>query len=164
MSASTNACSWLDLKPFRDPEELGVSLDWKDFEKLAEDAFRAFGFETKRNVRFKKPRMEIDLLATKGSVAFAVDCKHWKRTVGNAAMSKVAEKQVKRAIRIFEISSCSRVIPIILTLHDEMLNLLDSGVVIVPIHKLSDLVLNWEVMKESMHILEPPEEGRQTNF
>ncbi|MCL5068437.1 MAG: restriction endonuclease [Thaumarchaeota archaeon] len=58
---------------------------------LSEQAFASFGFETIKNFRMKKPTMEIDLLATKQDLAFAVDCKHWKRTVGAGVVREKRE-------------------------------------------------------------------------
>ncbi len=127
-----------------DVEAFSGSLDWKQFEGLAELAFESFGYQTVRNFRMPKPRMEIDLLATSKRVAFAVDCKHWKRTVGHATMLALAEKQVKRCKSLVRTGRANNVIPVILTLHDEFLAVLENGVAIVPVHKISDFILNWD--------------------
>ncbi len=151
------------MKRSWDAETIGSHLNWKQFEELAEQAFRSFGFETTRNLRFRKPTMEIDLLARSRNIAFAVDCKHWKRTVGNATMTRIASLQTKRSERVFEFCECDRVMPVILTLHDEMLHFLESGVAVVPIQKISDFVLNWESYRDSICVLEPRGE-RQTKL
>jgi Holliday junction resolvase-like predicted endonuclease len=130
--------SILDLEAFSE------SLDWRQFEGLAERAFESFGYHTAKNFRIKKPRMEIDLLASSEKVAFAVDCKHWKRTVGHSGMLALAEKQVKRCRALVRMSQVKRVIPVILTWHDESVTILENGVAIVPVHKISDFILNWD--------------------
>ena len=88
--------------------------------------------------------MELDLVASRGELAFAIDCKHWKRTVGNSTMTRISESQIARANRILETGFWSKVIPIIMTLRDESLFILENGVPIVPVSKLFDFILNWE--------------------
>ena len=136
-----------------DPESISSKLDWREFESFAEKAFVSFGFDTNRNRRFTKPRMEIDLVAVMGVLAFSVDCKHWKRTVGHASMLNVGERQIARSRRLLELGTIDRVIPVILTLHDEMLHILEDGVAIVPVHKLSDFIMNWESSRDHLLVL-----------
>lgn len=138
------------MHTIKDPdiEELSSNLNWKEFEELAESVFKSFGFSTFRNYRLRQPRAEIDLIAAKSGIAFVIDCKHWKRAVGRATMIGISERQIKRAQRIIGLENIQRAIPIILTLHDEFLQVLENGTPIVPIHKISDFVLNWEVAPE----------------
>ena len=127
-----------------DTETFSASLDWKQFEGLAEFAFKSFGFQTYKNHRIKKPRQEIDLLAVSNKLAFAVDCKHWKRTVGYSTMLRVAERQIERCEILLESGQFQKIVPVILTWRDERLVVLQNGVPIVPIHKLSSFILNWD--------------------
>ena len=129
-------------------EEVSTGLDWREFERLAEFVFKNFGFTTFRNYRLRRPRAEIDLVAAKSGIAFVIDCKHWKRTVGRASMIGISERQIKRAQRIVGLENIQLAIPMILTLHDESLHVLENGTPIVPIHKVSDFILNWEVAPE----------------
>ena len=140
--------------PSFDVEGTSSKLHWEEFEAFAERAFTNFGFETTRNHRFLKPRMEIDLFARKDRFAFAVDCKHWKRTVGFRTMLEVGERQIMRSQRLLESPSVDRVVPLVLTLHDEMLHILENGVAIVPIQKLSDFIMNWESSREKILVIE----------
>ena len=141
-------------KQNHDPELISARLDWKQFELLSEQAFASFGFETIKNFRMKKPTMEIDLLATKQDLAFAVDCKHWKRTVGAGAMKRIGDRQILRSKRLLGLMGLSRVVPVVLTWHDELLGVLENGVPIVPIHRLTDFVMNWESTDEIL-VLSP---------
>jgi Holliday junction resolvase-like predicted endonuclease len=127
-----------------DLESQTSELTWHEFEVFSERAFSSAGFFVTRNFRVKKPRMEIDLLAIKGSLAFCVDCKHWKRTVGQGSMLRISESQVLRSERLLSPFGFSRIVPMILTLKDESLGILENGVPIVPIHRLADFLLNWE--------------------
>jgi hypothetical protein len=119
-------------------------LTWKEFEAFSEIAFSSVGYHVTRNFRLKKPRMEIDLLASKGSLAFSVDCKHWKRTVGQGSMQRISERQVSRSRRLLSPTGFTKIVPLILTLRDESLGVLENGVPVVPIHRLGDFLLNWE--------------------
>lgn len=130
-------------------------MNWKEFEAFVESAFEAFGYATERNVRFRKPRTEIDLLCTRGGLAFSVDCKHWKRTVGHSSMLGVSERQLKRCTRLAEKVGISKAIPLVVTLRDESLRILENGVAIVPIHRLSDFILNWEEASDQLRVIEP---------
>lgn len=93
-------------------------------------------------------------MATSNAVTFAVDCKHWKRTVGRASMSRIAEKQSARAFRMASEGQFRRVVPLILTWKDEMLFVLRNGVPVVPIHALADFILNWEQSTEEIAVFE----------
>jgi hypothetical protein len=85
-----------------DIEQVSTYLSWKDFEKLASEVLRSFGYRTRTNVRFAKPRMEIDVVGT-GSDGFtiAVDCKHWKRN-SLSSISNFSQKQVVRAEQLIK--------------------------------------------------------------
>jgi len=133
-----------------DLEISGQKQDWKEFESFVNHAFVSFGFETKKNFRMKKPAMEVDILASKGKIAFAVDCKHWKRTVGYSTMANVSRLQIARAKRIVETGTWNTVIPVVMTLRDESLFVLENGVPIVPISRLADFILNWEVSSDRL--------------
>ena len=129
-------------------------MSWKEFEEYVESAFGAFGYATERNVRFRKPRAEIDLVCVKNGVAFSIDCKHWKRTVGHSSMLGISHRQLKRCLRVAERGGISRVIPLVVTLKDEALRILENGVAIVPIHALSDFVLNWEAASDQLALID----------
>lgn len=137
-----------------DTETFSSKLDWRQFEGLAELAFRSFGYKTIKNYRIKKPRVEIDLVAISSKLGFAVDCKHWKRTVGSATMVSIADKQIKRSELLLGTTVMQRIVPVVLTLHDERLTVLTNGVPIVPIQKISDFLLNWDSPSNGIRTIE----------
>jgi hypothetical protein len=103
-----------------DVEQVSRHLSWKDFEKLASELLASFGYSTRTNVWFVKPRMEIDVVGT-GSDGFtiAVDCKHWKRS-NLSSISKFSQKQAARAERLIKYDkTICQVVPVVLTLHAE---------------------------------------------
>jgi hypothetical protein len=134
-----------------DLEVYSSGLDWKEFEVLAERAFKSFGMRTKRNYVMTRPRMEIDLVAVKGSAAFAVDCKHWRRSVGRSKMVRVSQEQVRRCRQLLRKErKLDSVVPLVLTWRDESLYVLENGVPIVPIARLSSFLLEWEGHSDSI--------------
>ena len=147
---------YLKLGKKKDLEAYSSFLNWKEFEEHVERIFRSFDFLTRRNTRFRKPRAEIDLVALKNNLTFAVDCKHWKRTVGHSSMNAISNRQLLRAQRLVDRHRHVKVIPMIVTLHDESLHILENGVPIVPIHKVSDFILNWEEARDRILILSEP--------
>jgi hypothetical protein len=122
-----------------DPEQISQSLSWKDFEGLASQALSSLGYRTRTNVRFTKPRMEIDVVGVDGAFAVAIDCKHWKR----ANMSAVAAYCAKQAARAQELvrrePQIRQAVPAVLTLHAERV-MSAKGVPIVPVSRLGSFL------------------------
>ncbi|MFB0567992.1 MAG: NERD domain-containing protein [Candidatus Bathyarchaeia archaeon] len=73
-------------------------LQWKEFENLAAEAFKANNYNITSNFHFKHAgkRFEIDLLARKEPLIVCVDCKHWHHGWSRAAIMKAVEMQMKR--------------------------------------------------------------------
>ncbi|MGI0081246.1 MAG: NERD domain-containing protein [Nitrososphaerales archaeon] len=148
MTKAANRAREIDLGDFTS------SLDWKQFEGLAIFAFNSFGFKVLRNYRMTKPKMEIDIVAIRNSKAFAADCKRWKRTVGESSMVIAAGKQIERAKRILVKERLNQVVPVIITWREEAVRVLENGVPIVPIRKLSDFILNFESSGERILVID----------
>jgi Restriction endonuclease len=124
-----------------DIEQVSRCLSWKDFEKLASELLISFGYSTRTNVRFVKPRMEIDIVGTSSAgFTIAVDCKHWKRS-NLSSISKFSQKQVARAERLIKCDrTISQVVPVMLTLHAESVRFI-GGVPLVPIHRFGSFIM-----------------------
>jgi len=132
----------LALQMRRDIEQVSRYLSWKDFEKLASELLRSFGYHTRTNVRFAKPRMEIDVVATSlDGFTIAVDCKHWERS-NLSSISKFSQKQAARAERLIKCDkTVSQVVPVLLTLHAESIRFI-GAVPLVPIHKFRSFIMD----------------------
>jgi Holliday junction resolvase-like predicted endonuclease len=126
--------------------EAAKTLDWREFERFAEECLKQSGFQTERNVRLKddKNRWEIDVIARKGRMLLCLDCKHWAHTSPqrlrdalehqrNAAMTLASIKQDNMNSNIF------RALPIVLTLFDASYGPTEQGVV-VPVGRLHDFL------------------------
>jgi hypothetical protein len=139
-----------------DIEQVSTYLSWKDFENLASEVLRSFGYHTRTNVRFAKPRMEIDVVGTSvGGFAIAVDCKHWKRS-NLSSISNFSHKQAARAERLIKHEkTISQVVPVMLTLHTESLRFIDA-VPLVPIHKFRSFIMDVKGFLPEMYVASTP--------
>jgi len=81
-----------------DFERASSFLQWKEFENLAAEAFKANHYDVTSNFHFKQAgkRWEIDLLACKEPLIVCVDCKHWHHGWSRAALVKTVEMQIER--------------------------------------------------------------------
>ena len=86
------------IKQGVDIEHASKFLEWKEFEKMAAEAFEINGYLVKRNFHFKARarRWEIDLLARKRPLIACVDCKHWQHGWSRASVIRTTEAQVGR--------------------------------------------------------------------
>jgi hypothetical protein len=125
-----------------DIEQISRYLSWKDFEKLASEVLRSFGYRTRTNVRLAKPRMEIDVVGTStDGFTIAVDCKHWRRS-NLSSISNFSQKQVARSERLLKYDrSISQVVPVLLTLHAETVMFV-GRVPLVPIHRFRSFIID----------------------
>jgi hypothetical protein len=126
----------LALQMRGDIEQISTYLSWKDFEKLASEVLRSFGYRTQTNVRFAKPRMEIDIVGTSpDGFTIAVDC-----------------KQVERAERLIKYDNAiSQVVPVMLTLHAESVTFINA-VPLVPIHKFRSFIIDVKGFLPEMYV------------
>jgi Restriction endonuclease len=125
-----------------DIEQISRYLSWKDFEKLASEVLRSFGYHTRTNVRLVKPRMEIDVVGTStDGFTIAVDCKHWKRS-NLSSISNFCQKQAARSERLLKYDkTISQVVPVLLTLHAESVMFV-GRVPLVPIHRFRSFIID----------------------
>lgn len=143
----------LALQMRGDIEQVSTYLSWKDFEKLASEVLRSFGYRTRTSVRFAKPRMEIDVVGTSSDgFTIAVDCKHWKR--GNlSSISNSSQKQALRAERLIKYEkTISQVVPVMLTLHAESVRFINA-VPLVPIHKFRSFIMDVKGFLPEMYVV-----------
>jgi Holliday junction resolvase-like predicted endonuclease len=131
----------LALRMGCDVEQVSKQLSWQDFEKLASQVLMSFGYNTQTNVRFTKPRMEIDVIGVNSGFAIVVDCKHWKRN-NLSSISNYSRKQAARAERLIQRDKkISQAVPVILTLHAESVRFV-NGIPIVPIFRFKSFVMD----------------------
>jgi Holliday junction resolvase-like predicted endonuclease len=115
-------------------------LSWKDFERFASEILFNCGFQTMNNVRFTKPRAEIDIVATKSQLSLSIDCKHWANN-GQSGLLAHTQKQIQRTERLlsrpFELK---KAIPVLLTIYPVYRTYYSNLVPIVGINKFRGFV------------------------
>ncbi len=130
---------WLD--------STAVGLSWQEFEQFAEECLRLAGFETKRNVRVKDQKRfwQIDVVGTRSRLVLSIDCKHWKPPNYPSKFKQASAHQKTATTKLLSQKEhgTENVIglPVILTLHDPHLDIVD-GTVMLPIRKLPDFLSN----------------------
>lgn len=137
------SASLLAIQNGCDIERVSAILNWKDFEALAARVLELTGYVTSKNVRFRRPRVEIDVVGRMNGLAVAVDCKHWNRR-NSSAVRAAASKQAARCSRLLENSganarSISRVLPVVLTLYPLPFRFSD-GIPVVPVTQFAAFV------------------------
>jgi Restriction endonuclease len=142
-SGSDRLCmAMIALQRSCDIEQVSRYLSWRDFERLASEVLRSFGYRTRTNVMLVKPRMEIDVVGTcTDGFAIAVDCKHWKRS-NLSSISNFSQKQAARSERLLKYDrTISQVVPVVLTLHAESVTFV-GRVPLVPIHRFGSFIID----------------------
>ena len=143
-----------------DIELVSAILNWRDFEGLASRALQSAGYTTVSNIRFKNPRMEIDVVGSLNGTAIAVDCKHWRRR-NLSSIRNYCEKQLRRCSRLIGDSAMadkrkhiriSRALPVLLTLHHESRKLVD-GIPVVPISEFQSFILELPTISEDLRFV-----------
>ena len=123
-----------------DVMKISKLLSWKDFERFASEILLNSGFHTKNNVRFIKPRAEIDIVATKSQLSLSIDCKHWNNN-GQTGLLAHTQKQIQRTQRLLESPfEFSKAIPVLLTIYPVHRQCYSNIVPIVAINKFQGFV------------------------
>jgi len=124
------------------PDYVARYLDWRDFEGFCARLMAARGFSVTLDLRLKRPRAQVDILARSSSIALLVDCKHWARGRGGAGLYAVIEKQIARArlVRI-AMKAVEPMAVVVLSLAEERPGFL-GGAAVVPVRALGDFLDN----------------------
>ena len=130
----------------QDLGKVSSKLSWQDFESFVSEIAEHYDYITKNDVKVSKPRVQIDVIASKGSFCIAMDCKHWSKAAGGSGLDEIAKKQAKRA-KIFLQSKHGRkyvvALPAIITLLAGA-SKSAAGVPIVPISEINSFFENIE--------------------
>lgn len=132
-------------------DEIAEEMDWRDFEGLAGEILASRNFAVMKNLRFKKPAVEIDVVGIRMGVAMLVDCKHWKRTTPSA-VSDAVSRQIERTRRYVAETPGAVAAPVIVTLYRHETEFV-GNVPIVPIAGFSSFVDEFHGHLDSMRTI-----------
>ena len=143
-----------------DVEQVSQHLTWKDFESLASEVLSSLGYSTRTNVRFTKPRMEIDVVGVDSGFCLAVDCKHWKKS-NLSAIGQFCEKQAARVEELVRRDSkISTAVPAILTLHAERVRFV-AGIPVIPVMQFRSFAMDAKGFLGEMQVVRQGPASRQ---
>jgi len=133
-----------------DTGRIARSLTWGEFEDYCAMAVSAAGFAVRRDVRLRRPRRQIDIIAESPTLVLAIDCKHWRRGAGAATLEAPALAQAERTRAYVESSKPVKgrsFLPVLLTMVDTQVRVV-SGVPVVPLHVLSEFLASVNRFEE----------------
>ncbi len=130
-------------------QQVARALSWQEFEGFTEECLQAVGFDTQKGIIVKDDsrRWQIDVIAKKGPMILAVDCKHWESPAYLSKLRNAAEHQ-KLAVQALLEHMAARgqvgiegilALPTILTLFEPRSRVVD-GVVVVSIEQFADFL------------------------
>lgn len=127
-----------------DVMKISQFLSWKDFERFASEILLKCGFQTMNNVRFSKPRAEIDIVATKSQLGLSIDCKHWANNRRGGLFAHT-EKQIQRTERLLTTPfEFKKAVPVLLTIYPNYQPYFSNLVPIVDIRRFRTFVSEIE--------------------
>ncbi|MCS4538064.1 MAG: restriction endonuclease [Thaumarchaeota archaeon] len=130
----------------QDLRKVSQKLGWRDFELFVSEVAEHYGYHVKSNLIIAKPRVQIDLIAVKGTMCIAIDCKHWGKSAGVSSLSVIAKRQIRRAkilLRSDEAKSSNvkTALPAIVTLLPSLSRTI-AGVPVVPVSEINNFFAN----------------------
>jgi Holliday junction resolvase-like predicted endonuclease len=130
-------------------QQVARALTWQEFEEFAEECLQSLGFDTRKGVIVKDDsrRWQIDVIAKKGSMILAVDCKHWESPAYDSKLTKAAEHQKSALQALFRQMTLKGEVgkegilglPVILTLFEPR-SRLANGAVAVSVERFADFL------------------------
>jgi hypothetical protein len=133
-------------------DEVSRLLSWQEFEGLAGAVLRASGYEVKQDVHLRRPRAQIDVVATGLAMTLSVDCKHYRREQGASTLEKVARAQLRRSALLRKASSDPRPIVSMILSMSEPEGKFVRGVAVVPIRTLRNFLNSLDSYAELLEL------------
>lgn len=126
------------------PETAAKYLDWKEFESFCGGLLRAAGYEVQENVVLRKPRAQIDIVASGPSLVLSIDCKHWKRAHAISTLAGFAGAQKKRSAAYRRLHREAEPIVSVILSFSEPEGRFVNGAAIVPVRTLRSFLESVE--------------------
>lgn len=127
------AAAYSLLKINLQADEVSRLLSWQDFERLTGALLRSSGYDVRQNVYLRKPRAQIDVVATGPSITLSVDCKHYRREQGAASLERAALAQLRRSALLRRVSDDPRPIASMILSMSEPEGKFVRGAAVVPV-------------------------------
>jgi hypothetical protein len=135
------------------PEEASKSLRWQEFEGFCSKLFRVAGYVVRENVRLRKPRVQIDLVAVGPVYTLSVDCKHWRKAHSHSSLKRFAAKQLARTRSLRRNIRDARPIASVILSFSESAGSFVDGVAIVPLRTLRSFLTSVESYSDLLQLV-----------
>ncbi len=123
-----------------DLERVFRTKSWQSFEEFVSWIFEKHDFATRLRFRFGEEKREIDVLATRGEIIIAAECKKWRgRSFSPSRLRQVAKVHEEKCGKLASLFG-RNVVPVVVTLLDSGI-LKEGGVFFVPLFKLNSFLL-----------------------
>jgi len=142
--------------------ESGISLEsvfkavnWRGFERIIAEVFRAKGFRVLEHFRFsvKGVAREIDVIVETPRMLLSIDCKQWIRRNYNVSSASRLQLERSRLLSSYlaeKESVRKAVYPVVVTFLDSEARIL-NGCLVLPVWKIGELSENPEVAKSVLN-------------
>ncbi|TMI70347.1 restriction endonuclease [Candidatus Bathyarchaeota archaeon] len=152
-------------------QQVARALTWQEFESFTEECLQTTGFYTQKGVIVTDDfrRWQIDVIAKKGRMVLAIDCKHWESPAYESRLRRAGEHQklALRALLNKMIAKGERenevllALPIILTLFEPRARIMD-GVVAVSVEQFADLLQGLSPYSSELPFMLPEHEAKSS--
>jgi hypothetical protein len=133
-------------------DEVSRLLSWQEFERLAGALLRVSGYEVRNDVHLRRPRAQIDVVATGLSMTLSIDCKHYRREQGPSTLEKVALAQLRRSALLRKATNDPRPIASMILSMSEPEGRFVRGVAVVPIRTLQNFLNSLDSYQELLEL------------
>ena len=133
-------------------DEVSRLVNWQDFERLTGALLRSSGYNVKENVYLRKPRAQIDVVATGPSVTLSIDCKHYRKEQGPSALGKVALAQLRRSLLLRRATTDPRPIASVVLSMSEPEGKFVEGVAGVPVRTFRSFLNSLDSYRDLLEL------------
>ncbi|MCI4435233.1 MAG: hypothetical protein JHC33_00275 [Ignisphaera sp.] len=125
-------------------EQLARYIEWSSFEKYIAEKLRLFGLDYASGYRHDRiSKFQIDVLALDSvrKIGFAIECKHWKRSIKESQLYQIVTEHLQRVEKLLKncewvasdiplLRKVKYIVPVILTLYEsEIKNVMNVPII-----------------------------------
>ncbi|MEM3660152.1 MAG: hypothetical protein QXU11_07035 [Thermoproteota archaeon] len=131
-------------------ESVFKSVNWRGFERIIAEVFRAKGFRVTEHFRFslEKTFREIDVLVETPRILVSIDCKQWVRrnyNIRSACRLQLERSRLLAQYLVEKKNTWKAVYPVVVTFLDSETRVLE-GCLILPVWKIGSFSENPEIV------------------
>lgn len=138
-------------------ESIFGAVNWRGFERIIAEVFRAKGFRVTEHFRFslRKVTREIDVLVETPRLFISIECKKWVRrnyNIRSACRLQLERSRLLSRYLVEEKNIRKGVYPVMITFLDSETRVL-SGCLVLPVWKIGEFSENPEVIANRVKLI-----------